>query len=133
MSARLTRVVQPLLLLYLILLSPTGHAATLNIATIMLVPKTSMHENQFSSTAKHQIRTPWQIFGVQVVPITDAVNKSTDLNLRLGVLRADSRHLLRAIKWHPESDSRNSIDANQGPPISDFHNSFTRQEWTTIE
>ena len=63
----------------------------------MPMPEAPVHEDDLASAGKHQVRVPWQVAGVQPVPIPHAVDETPDQHLRLRVLSSDQAHPLAAL------------------------------------
>jgi len=67
-----------------------GHSSE---PTLVPMPKAAMHEDQFMSWSKNQIRFAWQILPVKTVSIAQVVNEMTHSPFWLGVFRSNQAHL----------------------------------------
>ena len=64
----------------------------------MLMPKAAMNKNGPFQSSKHDIRFARKILGVEPVAEAERVQKLTDGDFRLGVLRFDPAHVLGAAR-----------------------------------
>lgn len=62
-----------------------------SLATV-LVPKTTMHEYDFSPARKNQVRTSGKRLSMQTIPIAFGMNQAADKQLRFGILASYPRH-----------------------------------------
>ncbi len=62
---------------------------------LMLMPKATMHKNDFSAAGEYQIRFAGQVFPVQTIAAAHAVNKLPHNHLRNHILASDMPHYFR--------------------------------------
>lgn len=63
----------------------------------MLVPKTTVHENDLAAGRKYEVRFSWQVLAVQPVAVAHAVDKTANEHFGLGILGADAAHSLASL------------------------------------
>jgi hypothetical protein len=57
------------------------------------MPKASVHENDFSSVSKHQIRPPWEVTPMKAVPKSRRVQCAPQHEFRFRVFSANVAHI----------------------------------------
>jgi hypothetical protein len=74
-----------------------GPSYNLASSVTMLMPETTMHENNFASGRENEIRLAWQALYVKSIPITKAVHQAANFHLGLHPLAADTPHIITAL------------------------------------
>ena len=63
----------------------------------MSMPEAAVDEYRLAAQSEGEVRSSWEVMGVETVPIAHSMHESPNLQLRLGVLRADTCHPFAAL------------------------------------
>ena len=58
----------------------------------MLVPKTTVNEDDFSSSGKHQIGSAGQVSAMKAIPVTHSVDEEANFHFWSSIDITDARH-----------------------------------------
>lgn len=75
-----------------------GLRAIGNLASVVCVPKASMHEDDFLSRWKYQIGHAGQVLAVNAVTVSEAMSALANDHLGLRVFTSNERHALAALR-----------------------------------
>ena len=84
-------------------------------ATRVQVPKAAVHENHFPLGRKYNVGASRQIGSMKPVAETTAMQKASDLTLRLGVLALDAPHILASAIWRKMIHSLSKYRFSRSP------------------
>ncbi|KLE32397.1 hypothetical protein AAW00_13240 [Aurantiacibacter luteus] len=68
------------------------HAHQLARRVWMLMPKTTVHENDLLATTEHKVRAAWKATVVQAIAIAHAMHQASDDHFGLRILLANAAH-----------------------------------------